>query len=1088
MKYVPIHTHSDHSLLDGIATVEEIAKAAKRLKCPACALTDHGTTTGLILFQDACEKHGIKPILGVELYVNDFREHTDQNIRSKDSHICLLVKNEKGWKNLCYLVSEAYRNGFYYRAKTTNELILNHHEGIIVTTACIQGILSRCNYRKAYNLAKKYKKVFGDDFYIELQINELSEQKKLNQRLISIAERLNIKTIIGLDSHYVFKKDAEIQDVFLMMKFNKNEMEFRQNKLGFKTRHLYMKTAKKIFDERDLFCHFELTDELIERSLKNTLEIAEKCNFKLEFKKFYFPRFCETREKEIELFNELIDFNFDKLINQGKIPDDKIEIYEKRLDRELKVILDKKFAPYFLVLWDIMKYCRENDIFVGPGRGSSCSSLVSYILGITNVDPIKHGLFFERFLDPSKVDMPDVDIDFESEKKQQVEEYIVNRYGSENTCKIISFNTIQIKKSLETLIRLLNLPKELIDVCYKVRKLLPDLGATYDDLYDLIQENSDFYDVFNTPKGQDLLYYLEKLIGRISNYGKHAAGIIITPEPVYNYMPVQKVKDIYVSTFTEGTREKNISRFGLLKIDILGLTNLSIVKDTLRLIKKTRNKDVNIDLTDGQLNDKSLFNYLRKGETAGIFQFESSSAVHLLKEAKVDCFFDLVVINALNRPATLKSGQTEQYIKNKMSGEEIKGISEYCEELNEILSPTYGILTFQEQIIQIFHKVAHIELTKANKYAKLFIKGIATEEQKSEIEEQFVSGCEKSGMSNEQISHLWLVIKEFSQYSFNKSHATSYSIITMQNLYLKYYYYIEYMSVLLTYAKNSKDSPTKTTTKFEEYCREIKRSGYNILPVDINKSKHECLPEGKKSIRVGFSKIKDIGEIASIELSKNNHKINDITNLFDGTLDRRRINKKVILALAKVGALDSLYSNRKGLIKFIEYYYSFKAVRQREKIVDNIYHSTFRNIPDFDEMKKQEMEKEYYNFYLRSHPFDKYIEKLKTYNELKPASLRIQTPQKFRKSKGYICGVVTDVSAKIRIKNGLSTMRFVTISDKFESVKLVLFSEDLTRYGHYFKKGNAVVLKYTYNKLYNSISILQTIDGKKPVAMLLDVI
>ncbi len=1077
--YVPIHNHSDHSVLDGISKVEEIAKWARKIKAPACSLTDHGTVTGLMPFQDACEKEGIKSILGIEFYCNEHRDHEDNEVRRNNSHLCALVKDKIGFKNLSYLVYESNINGFYYRPRTNSELIFNNHEGLIITTACIQGIIGKefisenGNRARAERLFKNFVDVFGEDFYAEIQFNELEQQHIVNREIIKLAKKFGVKLVLGLDSHYPKRKDSELQDIFLMIQQNRHEVEAE----GFSTRYLYIK-PEKVIREEVIKWGYNISEDQLQEALDSTLEIAEKCNFKWEFEKYHFPKFGKTLKSEEKTFIKLTRKGFNKLYKKGLIPERDIQKYKNRLEYELEVINKKKFAPYFLVLRDLIRNSEKLGAICGVGRGSACGSIVSWCLGITKLDPIKFGLLFERFLDLNKDDMPDIDVDFDSEHKDCVEKYIIEKYGADNVCKIVSLTTLGVKSILENLLRLLDIDETIRSDLYKVKLDSSIDCEDYETFIKSIEENEKYSELLEHPDAIRIFDYIKKLEGRISTTGTHAAGIIITPVPVYNLMPVQRPKKaketgetLMMSTLTEGVVKKDISKLGMLKIDILGLTTLSIIRDTIELIKETKNIDLG-DMLDVDLNDQNIYKKIRSGKTKGTFQFESDGIISLIKQVKPKSFNELVAINALFRPATLNSGQHLSYIHNKNNPTEIEGISNYHSDIKNILKDTHYILCYQEQVMNILHVIGGFSLPDANSARKLLVKKLAKDDDLEVMRKKFLKGAKKKGLSALEINDIWMVLKEFSKYSFNLSHSTSYCFIFYITMYLKTYYYDEYMSIVLSYNKNLKSKSSDIDTKFSKYVKILrKENSYRVLSPDINLSGKLCRPEGNKCIRSDFSIIKGIGSKAIEELVSKQPFYN-MTNLLDGTISGRACNKRIICILAEAGVFDSLYPNRRGLVEFLKKFYLLKQT-QRKKYIEDMYKNSYVNMRPYNKEELQELELKHFGFYLTEHPFEKHKNRIQKINKKYGSKIIFPSYSKKFPLNGIIAGIVSEISNTRKTKN-MKSMRFVTISDDVASIKLVMFDRHISEYMKFFKIGKVVLFRFEYNEFYNSFMISES--------------
>jgi len=919
MKFVHLHGHSEYSLLDGACQIKNLVKSAKEKGFSSLALTDHGTIGGIFEFYKLCKKNNIKPILGCELYINIGKDgrfnRNKQNENRK--HLIVLAKNEDGYHNLLKLSSLGWTEGFYTKPRIDYELLEKYSKGLIISSACIKGIIPSLILQnkidEATKIAKYFVELTNNNFYLELMLNELPEQKIINKKLIQISKKMKIPLIITNDYHYINKNNNKLQDILLLINQRKTMNDLINGKAWiFNAKKLYVKTEKELMHEYETE-HSYIPKKIINEAINNTEMIAKQCNVIIHTDKYEFPKFEIPKDdkfiewKNIKLKHESIeDAYFEwrcKLGFKNRILnkiDKKIIQYRKRLRYEINIIKKMHFSTYFLIIEDIINYARTNNILIGPGRGSAGGSLVAFVLGITDVDPIKFKLYFERFLVPGKVTMPDIDIDFSDVDRDKIIEYIVKKYKNEYVALIGSYGRMNARGVLRDIGRVFDKYKMIdkdnklnarIDFCAK--KIFSN--ETLSEAYKRIKELKEFAD------GYPLLWeYALKLEGQIRHISKHAAGIVITPKKIIEYVPLHFKNKEILTAWTEG-QKKEISELGLLKIDILGLSFLSIIDRTLKYIKLRYNK--NIDLLQIPLNDSVIYNDFSHGFTSGIFQFETSQMKKLLFLVRPTKFKHLTAVNALVRPVTLS-----QYLSLNIYGHE-KKISvansyaliknnliryEVHPLLKDILNSTYGIMCYQEQAMQIARKLAQYDWEKTDKLRKILLK----EKNKVVINKagkEFVKSCVKNNINENDAKSIWKYMAAFGSYGFNKSHSTAYALLGYWGMWLKHYYPVEYICSLL-------QSVEKNDKKYLQYINEAKRLKISILPANINKSKKHFIIENN-SIRKPLMMIKNIGSNAVDEIVQHQPYL-DKKDLIK-KVNRRKVNKRVVENLEKAKCFDN---------------------------------------------------------------------------------------------------------------------------------------------------------------------------------------
>ena len=1037
--FVHLHVHTQYSLLDGLCHLPRLVKKSKDLKFPALAMTDHGNLFGAVEFYNLCLKYGIKPIIGAECYIAP-GSRFDKNPRSRENspyHVILLAKNQQGYKNLVKIISKGYLEGFYYKPRVDKELLYQFHEGIICSSACLKGeipqYIIKDNMSMALKSADDYLNIFGKgNFYLEIMSNGLKEQDKVNRQIVKISKELDIPLVATNDVHYINSNESFAHDVLLCVQTQTTLSD--PKRMRFNSDQFYLRSAeemKKLFKD-------------IPSAIRNTVEIADKCNFNFDFSHLRLPNFpLPDSANPHSLLEDLCRKNLSK-----RYPDPNKEI-EERLDRELKVIKKMGFSSYFLIVWDLIKYARDNDIPVGPGRGSAAGSIVSYLLKITDIDPLKYNLIFERFLNPQRITMPDIDIDFCYEKRLQVLDYVSGKYGASHVAQIITFGTMLSRAVIRDVGRVMDLAYSEVD---KIAKLIPqESGMTLKKALSVNPELKLIYDT--EPKIKELIntaFYLEGLSRHAS---VHAAGVVISDRDLTDYLPLFKTSDGQVVT---GFDMKSVEKIGLLKMDFLGLRTLTVIERSLKIIKRTRNKEIDIDKIS--LSDKKTYNLLAKSLTDGIFQLESSGMKELLKKIVPERFEDLIAILALYRPGPIGSGMLDDFIQIKHGKKSAVYLSPG---LKPILKDTYGIILFQEQVMQIAVSLAGFSAADADLLRRAMGKKIS--EVMEEQRKHFVDGCVKNNISESSAEKIFNLMEYFSGYGFNKSHSTAYALISYQTAFLKANYPVEFMTALLSSEKDNTD-------KLVGYINEIKRMKIDILPPDINESFADFTVVGKKNIRFGLLAVKNVGESAVkriIEDRKERGKFKDIFD-FCSRLDSKAVNKRVLESLIKCGAMDS-FGRRSQMVAALPKAMEFSLRLAREKSSSQI--SMFdddsllagmdkKNIdfPDIEEWPLQQLlqfEKDLLGFYVTGHPLESYRGIIET---AKLASISSLSDIFRRNLEPVTAGLINKVTLTTT-KKTKAMMAFFLIEDETAIIEGVVFPKAFEKVKPLLYKGNIVAVQ-----------------------------
>ncbi len=1034
-EFVHLHLHTQYSLLDGAIKIEDLVKKAKEHGFKAVGVSDHGNLFGSFHFYRSLKSEGIKPIVGMEAYFTTgsrFDRKTkgsEDNITDKyNHHLILIAKDERGLKNLFKLSTLAYKEGFYYKPRIDYELLEKYGEGLIALTACLKGVptyyASINEIRKAEEWVKKFKDIFGEDLYLELQANDLQEQELANRNLIQIAKKLEVKLIATNDSHYLNPEDREAHSVLMAIQMKRTIHDI--TKSGFRCANdgLHFASADEVWRK------FEGKFDGWERALLNTLEVAEKVVDSFEFfdnHSYLLPEYRVPPGETLEgHLRELAIRGLKQRIARGQAKDSRE--YWDRLEYELDVINRMGFAGYFLIVQDFINWAKKKDIPVGPGRGSAAGSLVAYAIGITDVDPIRHGLLFERFLNPDRVSMPDIDVDFCQDNREKVIEYVRERYGKENVAQIITYNVMKAKQTLRDVARALGLPYSTAD---QLAKLIPqgDVQGTWltlEEMYstpmEILKERygahrGDIEDNVTKfrklckedPQIDKLVKIALKLEGLTRHTSLHAAGVVIAPKPLDQLVPLFYDRDGAVATQYDMVK---LEELGLLKMDFLGLKTLTELKSMRDLVRE-RHK-VDIDFLSLPMDDEKVFRLLQEGNTTGVFQLESRGMKELLKRLKPDSFDDIVAVLALYRPGPLKSGLVDRYINRKHGREPV----EYpFPELKEVLEETYGVIVYQEQVMKMSQILAGFTPGEADTLRKAI--GKKKKDLMEKMREKFIKGAVERGYPEKKIVKLWEDIEKFASYSFNKSHSVAYGYISYWTAYMKAHYPAEFFAVKLSTEKND--------NKFINLIKDAKLMGFTILPPDVNESEVSFKIEDSRKIRFGIGRIKGVGEEAARAIvdARGKGKFKGLPD-FVSRVDNRKVNKKVIESLIKAGAFDFTSSRRDELLKRLSSGKNVAGLAQSSLFSSPVED---KSLDDNDILR---MEKEVIGFYISGHPLDKY-ESL-----LMGKYTAVEELDEFeRGAEVTVAGVISNLQIK-KTKNG-TYMALFSLIDRSGILEVVVF-------------------------------------------------
>ena len=1033
MEFAHLHVHTEYSLLDGSNKIHEYVARVKELGMNSAAITDHGVMFGCIDFYRAAKAAGIKPILGCEVYVapgSRFDREAGQT-ENRYYHLVLLAENNQGYQNLMKIVSKAFIDGFYYKPRVDLELLEEYHEGIIALSACLAGEvaknLTRGFYEEAKKAALRYQEIFGEgNFFLEMQDHGISEQQRVNQQLLRMHQETGIELVVTNDVHYTYETDVEAHDILLCVQTGKRLQD--EDRMRYEGGQYYVKSPEEMLK---LFPY-------IPEALENTQKIADRCDVEIEFGVTKLPKFdVPAPYTSWEYLNKLC---YDGLKERYT---ENLDELGKRLEYELGVIQKMGYVDYFLIVWDFIRFARDHDIMVGPGRGSAAGSLVSYTLGITKLDPIKYDLLFERFLNPERVSMPDIDVDFCFERRQEVIDYVVEKYGKDRVVQIVTFGTMAARGVIRDVGRVMDLPYA---QCDSIAKMIPtELNITIDKALKMNPELRTLYETDETVK--KLIDMSRRLEGLPRHTSMHAAGVVISQKSVDEYVPLSRASDgSIVTQFTMTTLEE----LGLLKMDFLGLRTLTVIQNAVKLAEQ--NQGVKLDIDHINYEDKKVYEMLGAGKTDGVFQLESGGMTSFMKELKPESLEDVIAGISLYRPGPMDF--IPQYIKGKNNAD---SITYDCPELEPILKPTYGCIVYQEQVMQIVRSLGGYTLGRSDLLRRAMSKKKAAVMEKERQNfvygnaEEGVPGCVNRGIPEQIANKIYDEMIDFAKYAFNKSHAAAYALVAYQTAYLKYYFPVEFMAALMT---SVIDNPSKVA----EYILSSRKMGIAILPPDINRGYSSFSVDGK-SIRYGLSAIKGVGKpvIAAIVAEREERGLFKNLRDFIERMSGREVNKKTIENLIKAGAMDELPGNRRQ--KMMVYVQIVDSIAQEKKntmagqmslfdLVSEEEKSAFEirmpNVTEYTKEDRLAFEKEVLGIYISGHPLEEYEERWrKNISAVTTDFLPDEetgTPAVHEGAKEIVGGMITAKTIKYTKTN--KVMAFLTLEDLVGTVEIVVFPRD----------------------------------------------
>lgn len=1029
--FVHLHLHTEYSLLDGVGRIDEYLERAKSLNMKAIAITDHGNMYGAIEFYKCAMKKGIKPIIGIEAYVSEFEMEKKEG---RNFHLILLAKNLTGYKNLLKISSVGFLKGFYYRPRVDKEFLKKHSEGIIALSACMQGEVSRAilENEKEKIIDEKitsYIEIFGkENFYLEVQGNGVEGQRELNKELQRYSKKHELKCVATNDTHYVYEGDHVLQDLVICIQTGAKVLD--TNRMKIETKELFLKSRMEIINS--------LGEEFID-AIDITEEIAEKCNLNLEFGELKFPKYeipnCVKTPGEF----------LRKIVYKGlsqRYPSGLSEELLKRVEYELEVILKMGYEEYFIVVWDFISYAKGKNIPIGPGRGSAAGSLVAYALKITDLDPIKYNLIFERFLNPERISMPDIDIDICQERREEVIEYVTKKYGEDKVAQIITFGRMKARAALRDVGRVLDVNLAKVD---KIAKLIP----AFSTLEEALKENSELRELYTEDNEiRNLVNLSQRLENKVRHASIHAAGVVITKDPLMEVVPLYSDnKDHKISTQYQ---MKELEELGLLKMDFLGLRNLTNIQRTIEYIKESKGK--NIKLEEISLNETSVYEMLSSGDSLGVFQLESIGIRKILVQLKPNRFEDVIALLALYRPGPLGSGMVESFINCKNGLEEIKYPHS---SLEKVLKETYGVILYQEQVMKIANIMASYSLGEADLLRRAMGKKQASI--MDENREKFVKRSINNGYSKEKAEEIFDLIDKFAGYGFNKSHSAAYALIAYWTAYFKHFYPEEYYASIMTSEKSNVENVAFYIEDAKAHKLELKLS-------DVNNPVSKFTVENG-GIRFSLAAIKNVGESLAQKIQAEFEKNGNYLRYEDFIyrLRGQGLNKKNIEALVYSGALDSLPGNRKQKIESIEKVidYANKKIKEDDIQQMNLFggaksemvNFVLPDVTDFTPDEKLEKEKEFLGFYYSAHPLDKYDWLIKTYKMNKISEIKLENSLHIIKTYG----ILRDVK-KILTKKTKEPMCTFVIEDYYDQISGIIFPREYKDYLNIELEGKAVVI------------------------------
>jgi len=1090
-KFVHLHLHTEFSMLDGANKIPVLAKKIKELGMDSVAMTDHGNMFGTITFYNEMKKNGIKPIIGMEAYIHNEDDIGDKSTR-KRFHLCLYAKNEVGYKNLMYLSSQAFMHGFYYYPRINWKMLKENAEGLICSSACLQGEINwhlnlsernvkngALGYEEAKRVALRYKELFGDDFYMEIMRHGIDHQYNIDKQIIQLSQETGIKLIATNDTHYTLKEDADAHEAFMCIAMNK--LYDDPNRMRHSVHEFYIKSPQEM---AELFAD-------IPEAISNTQEIADKCNLEIKLGNPTPPNFKFAREVAKEegltlpepdeeyslandstLFTHLSKKGLEKRL--AIVPEEQHQEYRDRLQVEMDIINSMKFPGYMLIVWEFVNAAKEMKIPVGPGRGSAAGSLVAYSLEITDIDPMPYGLLFERFLNPERVSMPDIDMDFCQARRQEILDYVINKYGRVNVAQIITFGKLQAKGVIRDVARVLDMPYSQADA---MAKLIPDeLGINLTDSYAKEPKIKELCD--NNPLAKRTWDYALALEGLNRNAGTHAAGVVISNEPLWKKTPI--FKPTGQDTLATQYNGKYVEDVDLIKFDFLGLKTLTVIEEALQLVEKRHGK--RIDFIKEDINDRAVYDYISTGDTLGLFQIESAGMQDLAKKLKPSGFEDIIAMLALYRPGPMESGMLDDFVERKHGRAEITYM---FPELEPILKPTYGVIVYQEQVMQIVQTIGGFSLGGADLVRRAMGKKI--KEEMDRLKEEFAVGAGKKGFDMKIARELFDLIVKFAGYGFNKSHSAAYAMITFYTSFLKYYYPTEFMAAILTLEKNNTDKVVK-------YVDELKRLNITLRPPNINRSDLVFQADeidGEKIVFFGMGAIKGAGDVAInsiIQTRNEGGKFKDMSD-FVSRIDASKVNKRVIESLAKTGAFDEFGHSRCAIISQIEDIVDAagKAMMAKKQAVGSLFGDAeemttvsvnIKDMPEYDLLDLLALEKESLGFYVSGHPLDKYREQLDQINY----TLSSEIDNLADGSQALFIGKIEEINTRISKKG--NKFGIANIMDLHGNIELMLFENRLKELEEDFDLNKPIAFKVKITKdgdftRMNILKIESLKDAKK---------
>ncbi|MDA2913949.1 DNA polymerase III subunit alpha [Acidobacteriia bacterium AH_259_A11_L15] len=1029
-EFVHLHLHTDYSLLDGACSIQRLAELAARQQMRAVAVTDHGNLFAAVKFYEAARAHGVKPILGCEIYVarGSHRERSGNGERAY--HLLVLCESGEGYRNLVKLVTTGHLDGFYYKPRVDKELLARYHRGLIATSACLNGEVAQRllagDYPGARQAASEYRDIFGqDNFFLEIQSHGLELENRIHADLGRLARDLDIPLVATNDCHYLYPEDQGAHDVLLCIQTGKTLSD--PNRMRFGSDQFYFKSAQEMARV------FAAVPEAVER----TVAIAERCQVQLTKVDHPFPYFAVPEGYTLEsYFEKVTREGFERrrprlaaLATQGRLPH-ALSAYEQRLQQELRMIQELHFADYFLIVWDFIRYAREQGIPVGPGRGSAAGSLVGYALGITDIDPLQYGLLFERFLNPERVSLPDIDIDFCMRRRGEVINYVTQKYGRENVAQIITFGTLAAKAALKDTARAMEVPYAEAD---RLAKLIPPaLNITLEQALQSSPALKQAYE--REEKLKRVIDIARKLEGLARHASTHAAGVVISPQPLQQVVPLYKTnREEIVTQFAMD----DLERIGLLKMDFLGLTTLTVIDDTVKLIEQNRGR--RFDLSEIPLDDPQTYQLFSRGATSGIFQFESHGMREILRRYQPARFEDLIALNALHRPGPIQGGMIDDFIARKHGR---KQVTYELPELKPILGETYGVIVYQEQVMQIANQLAGFRLSEGDLLRRAM--GKKKRKEMAAQREKFIAGCQQRRISQKKAARLFDLMAQFAGYGFNKSHSAAYALLAYQTAYLKTHHPVEFMAALLT-------AETGNTEKIVRYIGESREMSITVLPPDVNTSDWSFTPSGQ-SLRFGLGAVRNVGYNTVQAVKEARERVRQFHSLFQfcEEVDLRVLNRRVLESLVKAGAMDSLGAHRAQLLEVVDRALERGARLQREK--ESGQHALFGGagmqpappppLPEVEEWPEHErltFEKEMLGFYTTGHPLARYEGRLRELATTPLAELETRRNNEAVRLAGILIRV-----RPMRSKKG-DRWAIATLEDLSGVVDLLVFPEAFRR-------------------------------------------